>query len=173
MTVTALGEMTVGAAMPGAQAAAAAGVEGIGAVAPDLDVQVSALAGFVPQPISLSAQLSIAQQTLASVQAAITASLPIPDLAAQAAATAAITASLQVRLTLAQVQLAYCVELQATLDSGSVAAFAYSGARGSIGAELGAAVAVPGQSAQHVNAVLLVTKDPATWSALSAVLKVT
>jgi hypothetical protein len=146
-----------------------AGITGINAGLTDLLARLSALQSFRPLPFSFAAQLDIAQKTLASVQASISAGLPEPSIAAQLAAIAALIAELAALVAGMQAQLAIITQLQARLTVAGIAAYAFDGARDALGAELGAAV---GPGSMHANALALVTTDPAAWSALSVVLKV-
>lgn len=169
MTVTPLGIVAVGTAVPGASAAVVAGVAGINLALPDLAARIAALQGFQPQPVSFVAQLAIAQGTLASIQAAITLGLPVPDISAQIALVAAVVAELLATLAQMNAQLDILLALEAPLNAGSIAAYAYDGPIGNLGGELGAAV---GGGGGHANALALVATDSASWAALSAVMKV-
>jgi hypothetical protein len=169
VTVTALGSLSVGAAIPGAAAAVSAGMSGINLALPDMTARLAMLQAFSPQPVSLVAQLALAQGTLGSVQAALSLGLPVPDISAQIAMVAALVAELLASVVQINAQLSALVALQSVLAVGGVAAYAYDGTIGALGGELGAAVGV---GAGHANALALVTTEPATWSALSAVLKV-
>jgi hypothetical protein len=169
MTVTALGSLSVGVAVPGCAAAVTAGATGIGAGLSDILARLAALEAFVPQPFSFAAQLSVVQGTLASVRSAIALGLPEPSIADQLAAIAALIAELAALVGGMQGQLAIITGLQAHLTAAGIAAYAFDGARSALGAELQAAI---GPGSAHANALVLVTTDPAAWVALSAVMKV-
>lgn len=170
MTVTALGSLSVGDAVTGCTAAVNAGVTGIGAALPDLLARIAALQNFSPLPVSLDAQLVLAQQILAGVQSAIALQLPMPDISAQLAAVAALLAQLLAALSLANAQLDICTSLQGFLGAGGVDAYAFDGTVGNFGTELSAEIGV---DIAHGNALVLLTRLPATWTALSAVVRVT
>jgi hypothetical protein len=167
MTVTALGTLTVGAAVPGMSTAITAGVAGINAVLPDLVSRLAMLAALPPIVPGFDAQLALATDMAASATSAMHLGLPLPDIAA---ALAAALAALEALVSLVQGQLATIVALQGPLASAGVGAYVFDGARDQLGYELGAAI---GPGANHANALLLVTLDPAAWAALSAIVKVT
>lgn len=167
MTVTALGSLTVAAAVPGMYATVIAGASGINAVLPGLAAELAALSAIVPTPTSPTAQLAQVAQITASINAGITAGLPVPDVIG---ILAALIAELSAKVGSLNAQLAIVTGFNAALATGGIAAFAYDGAVGSLGAELGAAV---GGGPTHANALALVTTDPAAWAALGAVMKVT
>lgn len=169
MTVTSLGTMAVGVAVPGASAAVVAGIVGVNLALPDLTARLAALQAFNPQPVSFVAELALAQGTLTSIQAALSLGLPVPDISMQIAIVAGIVADLLATLAQVNVQLGVLATLEGVLNSGSIAAYAFDGALNALGSELGAAV---GGSGAHANALALVTTDSASWAALSAVLKV-
>lgn len=170
MTITALGSLSVGAAVPGVGVAVTAGIDGINGALPDIQARLAALQAFAPTPVDFTAQLALAQGTLGSVQAAITAGLPVPSISTQIAMVAALVADLLAAVAAVNAKLDILTNLQAPLDVGGVAAYAYDGQIGSLGAELGDAV---GGGSSHANALALVAAAPATWTALSAVVKVT
>jgi hypothetical protein len=170
MTILSLGALSVGGAVPGASVAVSAGIAGINGALPDIAARLTALAAFAPSPVSFTAQIALASASLVSVNAAITAGLPVPDIAVQLATVAAVVADLAAAVAAVNAQLSVLAALQAPLAVGGVAAYAYDGAIGSLGSELGAAV---GGGGTHSNALALVTTDPTAWAAMSAVLKVT
>ncbi len=169
MTVTALGTLTVGGAVPGCAGAVTAGFTGITSGLNDLLARWAALATFVPVPFSFAAQLSIAQQTVTAVQAAITAGLPEPSIAEQLAQIAALLASLTAIIDGMQAQLSIITALQSPLTAAGIGAYAFDGTQSALGAELQAAI---GSSPGHANALLLLVTDPTAWAALSVVMKV-
>lgn len=170
MTITALGSMSVGAAVPGAAAAVTAGISGINGALPDILARIAALQAFAPTPVDFTAQLALAQGTLGSVQAAITAGLPVPDIAAQIAIVAAIVADLLAQVAAVNVQLDALVALQAPLAVAGVGAYVFDGQLGSLGGELAAEI---GTGTAHANALVLVTTESTAWAGLSAIVKVT
>jgi hypothetical protein len=169
MTVTALGSLSVGVAVPGCATAVVAGTTGITAGLSDLLARLTALQAFVPQPFSFTAQLDIATKTLASVQASIAAHLPEPSIADQLAQIAALIAQLASIVGSMQAQLAIITHLQTQLTTAGISAYAFDGPRSALGSELQAAI---GPGTPHANALLLVTTDPGAWASLSVVMKV-
>lgn len=168
MTIVSLGSLSVGAAVPGMSASITAGLGGINAALPDLLGELIALQAIVPTPPSMAAQLVLAQQLVSSLEAGLhTPGFPIPDITANLAA---VIAALAAKIGAMQAQLAILTGLTAPLGQAGVSAWAYDGAIGSLGGELSAAV---GGGGTHANALALVATDPAAWSALSVVMKVT
>ena len=170
MTVTALGSLSVGAALPGAAAAVSAGMSGIGIALPDITARLAALQAITPQPVNFAAQLALAEATLGSINATISLGLPVPDISAQVALLAALIADLLAAVSSLNAQLAILTALQGPLAQAGVEAYAFDGPKSSLGSELSAAV---GGSGAHANALALITTSGATWSAMGALLKVT
>lgn len=168
MTITTLGSLTVGAAVPGMDVSIAAGTSGINTVLPDLSAQLDVLLSLIPAPPSdFTAQLALAATLTANLNINLAAGVAAPDVTANlAAAIAALTASVNAL----NAQLSILTGFTAPLAAAGIGAYAYDGALGSFGSELGAAI---GPGATHANALALVTTDPAAWTALSVVLKVT
>jgi hypothetical protein len=173
MTATYLGSLTVGGAMPGAAALAAAGAAGINAALPDLLERLENLLAFTPQPIDLTTQLANAQAIVTGIQATITLGLPAPSIATQLAALAALIASLQAQISGIQAQLAVVVGFQGLLGAAGLHAIAFDGHVGDFGAEVSAQLAsVPISPIDPAHAVTLITTSPAAWAALSQLLRV-
>jgi hypothetical protein len=174
VSATYLGSLSIGGAMPGGVAVAAAGAAGINATLPDLESRLASLLSWTPTPIVLTAQISALEAMISAIQAQITLGVPAPSLVTQLANLAALVADLSGLIASVQLQLEIVTDFQGWLGAAGVHAFAYDGAVGDLPASLLAALAgVPGLGpADHANAVALVTTVPATWAALSNILKV-
>lgn len=172
MSVTFLGSMTLGDALPGAVSVAAAGVAGINGALPDILARIAALQAFLPTPVDFTAQLALAQQTLQSVQATILLGLPVPDISAQLLAVQALIASLLAAVSAVNAQLDLITNFQAILGESGIYAYASDGTLSNLGAELSSALSTtPGLSgAMHANSVILVAASPSAWAAMQAVL---
>jgi len=175
MSTTYLGSLSVGDVVPGAVSAAAAGSAGINAALPDIQGRLDALLAFAPINVDFAAQLALAQQTVASIQAGIALGLPVPSLAAQIAQVAALVAELLAAVTSISAQLSVIAALQAHFGVAGVHAYAFAGQTQDLGGELSAELAggTPGGApTDAANALVLITTVPATWAALAALLKV-
>jgi hypothetical protein len=170
MSITHLGSLSIGVAVPGCATAVSAGIAGITGALDNLLAQLTALNAFVPVPIDFTAQLALAQQMVVSVQNAISVGLPVPSLAAQLAIIAAKVAELTAQITGITGQLTVLVDLQAPLEAAGVDVYAYDGPVDAFGSELDSAL---GSSSAHANALALVTTYPATWAAMTEIFKVT
>lgn len=170
MTITAIGTLDLATAIPGAALGASAGLTGINASLPDAEARLDALLAFSPAPIDFTAQLTLAQSIVTSIQSAIALGLTPPDISAQIAAVSALIATITAQVATANAQITILVDLQATLTAGGVAAYAYDGAINAFGSQLSTAL---GGSGAHCNALVLLTTVPATWTAMGEVLKVT
>jgi hypothetical protein len=168
--ITTLGSLSIGAAVPGAQLAALAGVTGINLALPDILARLAALQSFAPQPISFGAQLALANQILASITLSISMGLPVPSVDAQIAAVLAIVADLLAAVSQIEAQLAILVDFTDLLGTAGISAYAYAGTVGAFGGELATAL---GGGGDACNALVLLTRIPATWAAMSQVFKVT
>jgi hypothetical protein len=179
MTAVYVGAMTIGAAVPAADAAASGAVVGLNLALPDLEARIAqlqaAVAGLsVPLPPNLADMAVRATFNLGAVQLALaTPGLPLslPDLTAAAAALLALVGELLGTAASISAQLSLLAGFRALLATAGVHVVAYDGAIGSLGSELQSAVATPIPSG-HANALALVTTSGATWSAMSQVFKV-
>ena len=131
-TLTPLGEVTFGAALPGPAAALAISL-------PKLQAELDALLAFTPTPPSISADIALAAGILANLQANV--SITPPDLTAQLAIVADIIARLtpQISLVLGVVNL---------LATAGLHLYAYTGTTAGFGSTLSSALAsgLPGGS---------------------------
>lgn len=179
MTVAYLGSMNLAAALPAADVAAAAGVDGIGAAFPDLagrltalHAQIVALATMPPLP-SFDDMFTQANDLVASISLAInTPGLPPPpSIATTIAALQAFVVELEAMVTALHAHMQIIVGFQTLLGTAGVHVLAFDGAIGALGSELQAAIAGPIPSG-HANAIALVTTSGATWTAMSQIFKV-
>jgi hypothetical protein len=169
-----LGEYTIGGALPGAQAAALAGAAGINAALPDILARLTALQAFAPMPVSFSAQLSLANQLVMGIGQSIALGIPEPSIAAQIAAVLALVAELIATVAGIHTQLSVVLDFQSLLAAAGVHVFAYAGGAGGLGGELSSALATGlpggGGAAEHVDAFVLMTSIGATADALRGIL---
>lgn len=156
MSATYLGGMTVGGACAGAEA-------GIALAATDLQAKISALLAFNPQPVSLTAQLELAQAALASINAAIAIGLPMPDISAQIAIVLA-------QLGILQSQLAALAALQAAFAVGGLHVYAAHSDAINLAADFGTLIPADGHLVGATDALLIATNRPEAWVALGAIL---
>src|SRR5690606_27332170 len=75
MTVSYVGSLSIGGALPGAALALESAI-------PDLQARLDALASFAPTTGSLSANLALANGILSNIQNAITLGVVLPDISA-------------------------------------------------------------------------------------------
>jgi hypothetical protein len=174
VTARYLGSLSVGAALPGAQAAAVAGAAGINAALPSLTGQLAALMAFKPTAISITAQIAQLEAMIGGLTAQLAVGLQPPSLVSQLAAIAALVAELEATISGISGQLSIVAAFQSLLSAAGVHAVAFEGPLASFGSDVGTVVATaPGVSpADQAYAITLVTTLPATWSALAAILKV-
>lgn len=176
MTVTCLGSLSIGDALPGGVAVGAAGFDGINAALPDIQARLDALLAFAPLPVDFTAQLALAQSMVASVQASITLGLPAPSMAAQIAIVAALIVDITASIVSINAQLGIVADFQTTLGTTGIHGYHYSGQTDDLGSEMATELAsgVPGGApTDAANALILVTTIPATWAAMRNVFKVT
>jgi hypothetical protein len=163
MTITHVGSLTLGGAMPGAVAVSVASQA-------DIEARLAALLSFTPTPVDFTVSLTLAIQTLASVQAAMVAGITPPSI------------DLQIALILAQIaELTASLSIIATFGGYMAAAgihvYAYDGTVGNMAVDLDSQLfdGVPGGTGagQHCNALVLLTTVGASWTAMSNVFQVT
>lgn len=180
MTATYVGSLSIGASIPAATAAAAAGAGGIDAAFPDvsarldaLNAQIAALATLPPLP-NFAEMLAKANTLVASMTLAIaTPGLPPPpSIATSIAALLATVTDLTVMTAQLSVQAGVIAAFQAQLSAAGIIAIAHAGAVGTFGTETQAVLSTHIPTG-NINALTLATADPATWAAMSAVFKVT
>ena len=175
MTVVYCGELTIGGALPGANAATIAAITGINGAVPDLLARIGSLQAFAPSDVNLGAQLQLANQLVSNVQTSISLGIAPPSIAAQIAGIAALVAAMLAQLSGVQAQLDLVLDFQGLLAAAGIHAYAFSGTTGALGGELATELAsgTPGGSpSDPANAVVLVTTSPAAWAALSQIAKV-
>jgi hypothetical protein len=174
--ITPVGELSIGEAVPGAASAAIAGQAGINLALPDLQGRLEALLAFAPAEVNFAAQLTLALQTVAAVQAAIAGGISPPSISAQLAIVAGLIADIQDAMLSIDAQLSIILDFQALLVGAGVHVYAYNGEVQDFGAELDAEIGtgLPGGlgPAEDVDALVLVTNIPATWAAMSQVFQV-
>jgi hypothetical protein len=178
VTLDYVGSLSIGGAIPGAATAAAAGAAGINLALPDIQARLAALVAFTPQQgSSFAAQLALAQQIVAGVQAAIALGLSPPSLSAQIAIVAGLVAALEQAVLAVHAQLDIVLDFQALLAAAGIHVYAFAGQADELGPALTGELAAgfPGGTGgnQATNALVLATTVPATWAAMSAVFKVT
>lgn len=180
MTATYVGSLSIGASIPAAATAAAAGAGGINAAFPDvadrlaaLQAEIIALGTMSPLP-SFADMLSKANALVASITLAIaTPGLPPPPTIATAiAALTAQIADLTTMTAALSAQLTVITDFQALLAAAGVEAVAYDGDVSTFGSQVQAALTAHIPSG-HINAITLATSSGTTWTAMSNVFKVT
>ena len=150
--------MSIGVAVP-------AGLQAAVLAAADLQAQLTALASFQATVDfgGLSADITLAGEILASLQAALALGLTPPSVSVQFDIVAALAAVVQLQLNIV---LGF-INLFAT---AGVYVYAWDGQTD----QLGAAVTTEfSGDATHSNAIILLTKLGATWTAMQAVFKTT
>lgn len=175
MTVTSLGNITIGAAVPGALAASVAGQAGINLALPDIQARLTALASFAPSLGDFSADIALAGQIIASINAAITAGITPPSLSAQVSLVAALIADLEAAVLSINAQLSIVLDFAALLGTAGVHAYHYTGRADQLGAGMTSELSsgFPGGAAgDSTNALILGTTSGTTWTAMSDVFKV-
>jgi hypothetical protein len=158
-----LGDATLTVMLPGV-------VAPIAAAEADLDAKIAAYADFRPVvALPMLAQLEIAESIVVGFQSCIALGIEPPSLSVQIDLVASALLAVRAELLLIQNLLA--------LLSAGVHAYAYDGTAAGFGPEVTAALTagLPGGAGptEHVNALVLATNLAASWSAMSAVFKVT
>lgn len=168
MTITSLGSLSLGVALPGALACQIAGELGINLALPDIQARLSALLAFSPSLGDFSVDLALTAQIAADINAAISIGLTPPSLSLQLAIIAALIVDLTNAVLQINLQLTIVLGFGALLLNAGIAGYAFAGAQNVLGSELATAL---GGSTAHANAVILVTQNAATWTAMQAVFK--
>jgi hypothetical protein len=165
--ITDLGTASIGVAVPGAVASAAAAVTVSGIAAPNVSAQLTAMASFTPQAVlPFIDQIASLQATITALQAAIAAGLLPPSLSAQATLAAAAVATLTANLGIIEAQLNVALGIQGLLATGGLRALVYSGPQDDMGNELAAEL---GSDTTDCHALILTTTSGATWTAAEGI----
>lgn len=162
MTLEYIGELSIGAAIPGALTAALSGQA-------DLQAKVDALASFSPSLGDFNADLTVALQVVADLQAVIALGLTPPSLSAQLTIVADALAAVQA-------QLQVILDFQTLCAEAGLFVYHYSGQVDGLGTALDSEVSggFPGGSgSDDCDALILGTTTGATWDAMSSVFQVT
>ncbi len=165
----------MGAALPGLSIGLAAGFDGINLALPDIQARLDALLAFHVTPFSFSASLQLAVDIVANIQAAISIGLPSISIDAQLALVLELIGQLKITIGLIRFQLSIILDLQGLLVNAGAHLWHYSGAASALGADMTATLAagVPGGSggAANIDALIMATELPVTWSAIASILK--
>jgi hypothetical protein len=164
MSTTYVGELTLEVALPGVVAPLVAAMA-------DAQAKVDAMAAFALQlglpPIPIFAQLTIAEEIVASLTVALQLGIEPPNLSAQLSIALAALAQLEA-------YLAIFTNLFSLLAVGGIFVYAIDNATNAVGAELTTALAAgfPGHGAtDHANVLVLGTVSGASWSAMQVIFK--
>lgn len=175
MTVTLIGSLSLGAAMPGALGVAVAAQAGINLALPDIEARLEALLSFAPQPVDFSVQLALAQSIVASIQASIAVGITPPSIDAQLAIVAALIAELEAAIVSVHAQLSIVLLFAGLLGIGGVHLYRYSGQAQNLGTEFTTALATgfPDGSGPTAatEALLLGTTTAPVWAAIQQIFK--
>jgi hypothetical protein len=160
--ITYLGSLTIGATIPAA-------VFAVEAVLPNLQAQIAALAAFTATitPPSFQADLALAGEIVANLQASIALGITPPTISAQLSIVAALLAVLEAQLS---------VILAIPFGVAGVHAYHIAANANAIGGEITTQLAggfPAGGPTDPSNALLLATTIGATWTAMQQVFKTT
>lgn len=172
MTVSHLGSVTLGAAVPAALAAQGSIDLAVGVSLPEIQAKLAGLLAANLVPPTLAASLTTALQVVAGIQAAITLGLPPIDF--QAAAIAEVIVLLQDQLALLQAQASFSIALGTTLGASGIHLCKYEGEVGQFGTQLQQECSdgFPGGSASDETlALILAGTTPEAIAALIAMFK--
>ncbi len=171
MALVNLGSASLAVAVPGAATLDLALLDVCNVAAPNVSAQITAAASFSPSiGLDLTQQISLLNQMLANLNAALAAIPPIPtlSLSAQVALAASILVDLNALLALVNAKLAIQVSFASILATAGVEVLAWDGARNALGPAL---TAERGGATTHSNAVVLYTQSGAAWTAMQALLR--
>jgi hypothetical protein len=168
--ITPLGSLSLAVALPGVQAGLVAGQLGIGLALPDIQARLAAYASFTPVVQDYAAMLAQAQAMVTKLLEMIALGLTPPSLSVQIAIVADIIAVLNLNVLSINAKLTIILDLLSSLTAVGVSGYVYSGPQNAMGSELATALGV---SAVPCNAIVLVTQNGTTWTAMQTVFKTT
>lgn len=163
MTVTYVGGITLGAAIPGVNSAL---LQAVG----DVEAKIAACVNFAPNlvPPSLTADIAANATIFANLTASLGANITPPSLSVQLDIIAS-------TLIVVRAQLQIILDLF-NLFTANLHLYAYSGQTDALGGEFTTELSagVPGGAGSDVaNALLLITTVPADWAKIAQVFKTT
>lgn len=168
MTVSDLGSMTLGAAIPAGLALVAAVELTVGIAAPDITAQLALAASFEAEiSLDINAQIDIALSIIAQLQASLALGLTAPSLSLQASIAVDISADLSIKLGLLNAQLSLALGFGVFFAEAGVRVLVFDGAQDDFGSELAAEL---GADTSQAWAVVLLTQASAAWTAMEGVL---
>lgn len=168
MSLVPLGSVSLGVAIPGGAACAIAGELGINLALPDIQARLAAFASFSPSLGDFTLDLAVAGQIIASINAALAVGLTPPSLGLQLAIIAQLILDLENAVLSINAQLTIVLGFISLLANAGVDLYAWDGANNDLGPAL---AAERGPGTGHTNALVLVTSNGATWSAMQQVFK--
>jgi hypothetical protein len=157
MSLTYLGNVSIGATIPGVNASLVIAMQ-------DLEARIAALAAFNPGSVDFNVSLQLALDIVSNLQASL--GLTPPSISLQ------ISLVLQL-LGLLKLQLQVLLQLKDALVVAGVDAYSYAGRVDQLGPELATELATglpsgaPGSAAS--NALVLITSIGSTWTAMGQV----
>lgn len=165
MALTYVGELTIGALLPGIEPPF---LLAVGDLQARVDALIAAQAQISVSMPALSAQIDLAASIIANLQAAIAVGITPPSVSAQVSIMVALLVALEAQLALM---------LGIPFVTAGVHVYAYAGTAGAFGADVTAALTAgfPGGTGagQACNALVLATTIGATWTDMQAVFKTT
>jgi hypothetical protein len=175
MGMTYLGSETLSATIPLLASAAASIGLAVGTSMPQVSASIAGIIAAEAQialnPPTLAANISVANQLVVSIQAAIDLGLELPSLSVQLGIMAAVVADLTIQLGILQAQVDLAANILSVLATGGVHLYVYDGVVSALGSSC--PTSLPGGApTDHVNALILATSSGATWSGISACMKV-
>jgi hypothetical protein len=166
--LTYIGELSLGAIVPGVSAQIGADVGVATGQLANATAGLTALEALVIAPPTIAASITTVTQILASLQLALSIGVPNIPIPPSAALIASLTASIAALNAL----LAGLVAIQAQLSAGGIFAWTYAGTGAAFGGTLTSALATtwPDSSPSSTagNALVLATKNSATWTSMLA-----
>ena len=169
-----VGSMSIGVAVPAGLSACVAGTAGINLALPDIEARLAALASFSPSLGSFAVDLELANQMIASINAAISVGITPPSISVQLALIAGLIADLSAQIVSINAQLSIIVDISGLLATAGLHVYSYRGAVGSFGGTFTTELSsgFPGGTIlEDCNALVLATSSSVAWTAMQSVFK--
>jgi len=173
MSATYFGSGSIGEAIPGAVALAAAGSAAVDIAAPNLEASISAVASIDLSltPPSIEASLTAIADLAAQLQLNLALGITPPDISAQVSIAADVVAQLSALQVTLNAHLSLILALQALFVEAGVHRVVFNGSAEDIGSDIASAISAAGITGANTDAILLLTQSPLTWDALAQLIK--
>lgn len=173
MSATYFGSGSIGEAIPGAVALAAAGSAAVDIAAPNLEASIAAVGSIDLSMTFPSIETSLALLADLATQLQLNLALGIqpPDISASATIAADVVAQVSALQATLNAHLSVILALQSLFLEAGLHRVVFTGSAEDAGSDIASALSSAGITGANTDAILLLTQSPLTWDALAQLIK--